>query len=110
MMPVADPLCSDPSPDLIAQRIILAYVQLAVAPKNAASRTVVIARHGGIEVRLTEVLVDAKPGLPPFWLEIHSYASGATIDSFGCHEFDEDELDAAVAFVRGARQRLRTLH
>jgi hypothetical protein len=47
--------------------------------------------------------------MPPFWLEIYSHTSNATIDSCGCFEFDEDELSAAVEIVAEARQRHQVL-
>jgi hypothetical protein len=54
---------------------------------------------GGIEIRLSEAALEARPDLPAFWLEIHSLESGSTIDSLGCFEFNQDELRAAVEFV-----------
>jgi len=104
----ADPeLC----PDWIEQKIIRAYVQLAIGPSHEKiSRTVTLDRLGNHEISLTEVCGAATGGMPPFWLELRAQGSKAAIDSIGCHEFDEDELAAAVAFVQEARHRLRILH
>jgi hypothetical protein len=96
---------SDACRDRIAQQIIRAYVQLAMTHDVDGSRTVTLARRGGLEVRLTEAVSMERADLPPFWLEIHSLATASTIDSFGCFEFDEDELEAAVDFVCEVKQR-----
>jgi hypothetical protein len=109
--PLANTAPRELCPDSVEQRIIRAYVQLAAAPDDAdGTRTVTVFRRGSLEVRLTEVAQDRMMSLPPFWLELHSPTSGATIDSIGCHEFDEDELAAAVEFVLEATQRLRSIH
>jgi hypothetical protein len=47
-------------------------------------------------------------GLPRFWVEIYSLASGSTIDSYGCFEFDEDELAKAVEFIVEAKRSFIT--
>ncbi|MGO4523655.1 hypothetical protein AB4097_02190 [Microvirga sp. 2MCAF35] len=100
-------LCSD----WIEQKIIRAYVQLAVGPGHGeTSRTVTLGRFGTIEISLTEEYGAEMSGLPPFWLEVRAQESGGTIDRIGCHEFDEDEMAAAVAFVQEADRRLRVLH
>lgn len=97
--------------DWIEQRIIRAYVQLAVGPDHQEdARTVTVVRLGGLDVSLTEDAQAALAGLPPFLLELRSRTSGAEIDSIGWHDFDEDELAAAVALVWEAAHRLRTLH
>lgn len=97
--------------DWIEQRIIRAYVQLALEPEDTdGSRAVTLARLGSLEVRLMEVPQAGRAGLPAFRLELRSWATGMTTDSLGCHEFDEDELSAAVAFVQKAAHRLRILH
>ncbi|MBM6580828.1 hypothetical protein ILT44_11595 [Microvirga sp. BT689] len=88
-----------------------AYVQLAVAPDDAeGARAVTLFRLGSLEVRLTETAQNLLEGLPPVWLELRSPLNGAIVDSLGCHDFDEDELAAAVAFVIEAAQRVQTLH
>jgi hypothetical protein len=101
--------CSNPCRDDVEQAIIRAYVRLAVAPDAArGSSTATVARFGVLEVRLTEAPQPGRPDLPPFWLEMYSHVNGSTIDSFGCFEFDEDELAAAVEFVCEADHRLQT--
>ena len=103
-----DDTCSDLRRDEVEQAIIRAYVRLAVTPNEATgSSTATVAQLGGLEVRLTEAPQPGMPNLPPFWLEMYSHTSGATIDSFGCFDFDEDELAAAVEFVCEADQRLQ---
>jgi hypothetical protein len=98
-------------PDWIEQKIIRAYVQLAVGPGHGeTSRTVRLVRFGNIEISLTEEYGAEMSGLPPFWLEARAQGSGRAIDRIGCHEFDEDEMAAAVAFVQQANRRLRVLH
>lgn len=68
-------------------------MRLAAPDEPSGSRTVTVAQLGGLKVRLTEAPLMERPDLPPFWLEIHSLATGSTLDSFGCFEFDEDELE-----------------
>src|SRR3712207_5041585 len=93
-------------PDWIEQKIIRAYVQLTIgASHEGVSRTVTLGRLGNLEISLTEVCGAEMRGMPPFWLELRAPGSNAAIDSIGCHEFDEDELAAAVAFVQEARHR-----
>jgi hypothetical protein len=97
--------------DWIEQKIIRAYVQLAAGPDDLeAARTVTVVRLGSLDVSLTEDAQAATAGLPPFLLELRSRTNGAEIDSFGWHDFDEDELAAAVAFVWEAAHRMHTLH
>ncbi|MBM6583539.1 hypothetical protein ILT44_25390 [Microvirga sp. BT689] len=93
--------------DQIEEQIIRAYVQLIFAAEADGSRTVTLSRQGGLEVRLTEMPL---PGMPTFWLEIHSLGTRSIIDSLGCFEFDEDELAAAVEFICEAQERHRTWH
>jgi hypothetical protein len=103
------PICHDQ----IEQQIIRSYVQLALTPNQAnGHRTATLAQFGAIEVRLTELSQEegAPLNVPPFWLEIYSHTSNATIDSCGCFEFDEDELSAAVELVTEARQRHQLLN
>lgn len=103
--------CSELSPDWIEQRIIRAYVQLAYKTDRARdSFTVTLARHGDLEIRLSETPELGTAGAPPFWLELRLQASGVIIDSLGCRDFDEDELSSAVKFVCAAMQWRRTLH
>jgi hypothetical protein len=93
------------SRDQIEQQIIRAYVRLALSDDADCARTVTLAWLSGLEVRLTEVPWIEQPELPPFWLELHSLTTGTTIDSIGCFDFGEDELEAAVDFVREAKDR-----
>jgi hypothetical protein len=93
-------------PDHIEQLLIRAYVRLAYTG-NATNgrRTNAVGQFGSFEVRLTEMEPEATlAGLSPFWVEIYSFASGSTIDSYGCFEFDEDELAKAVEFIVEAKR------
>ena len=98
--------------DRIEQKIIRAYVQLAVPlDPNNGFQTVMLARFGDLEVRLTKnPQSGAPPTLPSYWLEIYSGRSGSAIDRFECLEFDEGELAAAVEFVCRAKQRHQALN
>ena len=92
---------ADTCRNLIEQAIMIAYVQLALKPKDAAgARSAVILHAGDLTFRLTEVLQPPQSDLPPLWLE--ALAGDLIIDSFGCFEFDGDELPTAVEFVRQA--------
>jgi hypothetical protein len=91
--------------DQIEQQIIRAYVRLALADDAHGSRTVKLTALSGLEVRLTEAPWLEQPDLPPFWLEIHSLTTGTTIDSLGCFDFGEDDLEAAIDFVCEAKDR-----
>lgn len=93
--------------DDVEQRIIRGDIQLAwMSGERNGSRTVTVARFGGLEVRLTEVpLEEVPPDMPSFWLEVYSHANACVIDSCGCREFDERELAAAVDLIMRARQR-----
>jgi hypothetical protein len=71
---------------------------------------VTLGRFGSLEVRLTEMPCEGSPTLPRFWLELYAAGSGSVIDSLGCVDFDEDELEAAVTFVQGAMHRSGSLH
>ena len=108
-LPVDAP-CPDACRDRIEQQIIRAYVRLVTTDDAGGARTVTLARLDGLELRLTEAPMLDAPGVPPFWLEVHSLVTDMTLDSFGCFEFDEDELNAAVDFVWEAQQRHRTRH
>lgn len=102
---------SELSPDWIEQMIIRAYVQLALASDDVEGRrTVTLIRLGAVEVRLTETHHDQPTSFPRFWLELSFETNGGIIDSLGCDEFDEDELSAAVEFVREAMHWRQTLH
>ncbi|WP_157934059.1 hypothetical protein [Microvirga ossetica] len=97
--------------DWIEQKIIRAYVRLAMEPHDMdGCRVVTLVRHSSLEVRLMEVPSEGMAGMPTLWLELRSQMTGATIDSLGCYEFDEDELSAAVMFVQDATHRLPILH
>jgi hypothetical protein len=55
---------------------------------------------GACEVSLTETAPHGTlAGTPPFWLETYCRASGRILDSCGCFEFDDAELEAAVQLV-----------
>ena len=111
MGPMDDATSLDQYRDRIEQRIVRAYVQLAVLPDDAdGSCTVTLERFGGFEVRLTEAPREGAANLSCFWLELYSHGSGAVIDSLGCSEFDENELEAAVEFVCKARRCHRVHH
>ena len=106
-----DAVCPELSLDWIEQKIIRAYVQLAAgSDRLEAARTVTVIRLGGLNVSLTEDVQAAMAGLPPFSLELRSRTNGAEIDRIDWHDFDEDELAAAVAFVWDAAHRVQTLH
>ena len=105
---VGDAIRSDACRDRIEQQIIRAYVRLALTDDADGSRTVTLALLSGFEVRLTEMPRMELLGLPPFWLEIHAFGPGSTLDSLGCFEFDEDELETAVDFICNAEERYRT--
>ncbi|WP_230532468.1 hypothetical protein [Microvirga roseola] len=98
--------------DWIEGQIIRAYVRLVFAPdQDCGSRTITIMRSGNLEVRLTELPQDFDlPTFPPFWVEIHSHATGEVLNFCGCYEFDEDELGAAVELVLTALMRQPRLH
>ena len=103
---------SDICRDQIEQKIIRAYVQLAVPQDRKHDfRTVKLARSGGLEVRLTKnPQAGAPPTLSSYWLEIYSCGSGSMIDRFEVVEFDEGELAAAVEFVCRTQKRHQALN
>jgi hypothetical protein len=105
MAPAGDTRCPAADRDRIEQQIIRAYVRLVMAADERGARTVTFARLAGLECRLTETFMPDAPGVPSFWLEIHSLATDTILDSFGCFEFDEDELNAAIDFVWEGQQR-----
>jgi hypothetical protein len=87
-------------PDLIEQRIICAYIGLLFTPQTGGCRVTTVGWLGAREVRLTETTShDAPAGTPPFWLEIYCHVSGRILDSCGCFEFDDDELESIVTLV-----------
>jgi hypothetical protein len=103
--------CPGSDADWVEQRIVRAYVQLALEPNDPDGlRAVTLAGLGSLEVRLTEMRLDGIAGLPSFWLELRSRATGAILDSLGCYELGEDELSAAITFVQEGLHRLRNLH
>ena len=106
------PAGPDSCRDRIEEQIIRAYVQLALAPDQAnGSRRITVAQFGQLEVRLTEFPLKGVPSnIPPLWVEVYSHASGSTIDSFGCFEFDEDELAATVELIIESRQSQAVLN
>jgi hypothetical protein len=95
--------------DEIEQRIIRAYVQLACSPRERGRpRSLTVARLRQLDVRLTEASSEI-PGMPPFWLEVYSNASHSVIDSYGCSDFDEDDLATAVQMIMSADLRAHNL-
>jgi hypothetical protein len=95
-------------PDLIEQRIICAYIGLLFTPQTGGRRVTTVGWLGACEVRLTETTShDAPAGTPPFWLEIYCHASGTILDSCGCFEFDDDELESIVTLVMDVRRDAR---
>ncbi len=109
---MAHPRQADIDPDRIEQKIIRAYVRLALTSyMRDDTRSVRLMRFGAIEIRMTEVALAAEaPGLPLYWLELYSPASGTVFERLGFFEFEEEELDAAVRFVRNAMRHPRTLN
>jgi hypothetical protein len=107
MDPIASHRAANLCPDEIEQRIIRAYVQLSFAHDNLdGSRAVTVAQFGALEVRLSELpRVRKHPDVPQFWLEMYSHVSFSTLDSYGCFDFNESELAAAVEFVFEAERR-----
>ncbi|WP_262027397.1 hypothetical protein [Microvirga sp. Mcv34] len=99
-------------PEEIEQGIIRAYVRLAcTSNERQGSRTMTVIRVGAMEARLTEVASEAWPfGMPSFWLEIYSHASGSVVASRGCSAFDESEIAAAVELIARAGERIRVDH
>jgi hypothetical protein len=94
-----------PDADEIEHRIVQAYVQLACSPRERGRpRSLTVARLRQLDVRLTEVSSEI-PGMPPFWLEVYSNASHSVIDSYGCSDFDEDDLATAVQMIMSADLR-----
>ena len=112
IMTMAHPRQADIDPDRIEQKIIRAYVRLALTSyMRDDTRSVRLMRFGAIEIRMTEVALAAEaPGLPLYWLELYSPASGTVFERLGFFEFEEEELDAAVRFVRNAMRHPRTLN
>jgi len=100
------------NPDRDEERIIRAYVQLAVTRCEAPGlRTVTVARCGALEVRLTEILEEQRcPDTPWLWLELYSPTRQRVIDSCGCTELDESELARVGEFMAAARRRIQELH
>jgi hypothetical protein len=95
--------------DAIEQRIIRAYVQLSCNFRDRGrSRSLTVARLSWLDVRLTEVSSEI-PGMPRFWMEVYSNASQSVIDSYGCSDFDEDDLATAVEMILSADLRAHDL-
>jgi hypothetical protein len=89
----------------IEQRIIRAYIRLVSQAENTGNSRPIVVRLGPVQVHLTEMHPeDTTLGLPPFWIEVFDGTGQVSIDSIGCHEFDEDELTTAVEVVLSAAQ------
>jgi hypothetical protein len=101
---VAYPFLSDLCAAEIERRIIQAYVQLVFqAVDRNSSRAIAVLRLGSLEVHLAELHpAPARPDLPPFWIEVIDAPTQTSIDSLGFHDFDEDELAAAVEMIVSA--------
>jgi hypothetical protein len=98
--------------DAVEQLLIRAYVRLIfMAMDPSGSRTVTVAEFYSLEVRLTE-FPDAyiAQDRPPLWVEIYSHASRSLVDSFGCFEFNEEELSIAAGLILQARQHQEIHH
>jgi hypothetical protein len=97
-----------PDPDSLEQDVLRTYVQLAAMPDQANGvKTATLAKFGSVEVRLTELTQPEGRSccIPPFWLEVYCHATGTTLDSCGCFDFDEPELAVAVGLVDDARRK-----
>jgi hypothetical protein len=69
---MTEPPLSDADLNRIEQRIIKAYLRLALTSYVDDTRTVRLLRAGALEIRMTEVaLSEATPGLPSYWLELY---------------------------------------
>jgi hypothetical protein len=63
-------------------------------------------RLGPVQVHLTVMHPeDTTPGVPPFWIEVFDGTGQDSIDSIGCHEFDDGELAAAVEMILSAARK-----
>jgi hypothetical protein len=99
------PLSSDLCADEIEQRIIRAFVRLVFQAVDIDNSLPLVMRLGPVQVHLSEIhLEDTTLGVPPFWIEVFDGTGQGSIDSIGCHEFDEDELAAAVEMILSAAQ------
>ncbi|MBQ0822602.1 hypothetical protein KBI52_20660 [Microvirga sp. HBU67558] len=98
------PFLSDLCAAEIERRIIQAYVQLVFrAVDRNSSRAIAVLRLGSLEVHLTELHpAHPSPDLPPFWIEVIDAPTQSSVDSLGFHDFDEDELAAAVEMIVSA--------
>ena len=98
------PILSDLCADEVEQCIVRAFLWLVFqAVHTGNSRPIVVMRLGPLEVHLSETHPkDAAFGLPPFWIEVFDGTSRVSLDSIGCHEFDDDELAAAVEMIVSA--------
>jgi hypothetical protein len=97
------PLPSNLCADEIEQRIIRAFVRLVFQAVDIDNSLPVVMRLGPVQVHLSEIHPeDTTPGVPPFWIEVFDGTGQDSIDSIGCHEFDDDELAAAVEMILSA--------
>jgi hypothetical protein len=100
---VDNPILSDLCADAIEQGIIRAYVRLVFQAEDTDNSRLVVMRLGPFDVHVSETRPkDISLGLPTFWIEVFDGTSQASIDSMGCHEFDEVELAAAVEMIVSA--------
>jgi len=96
----------------IEEQVIRAYVHLAFMPDQGNRlRTLIVARFGALEIRMSENLQEEGPPLaPPFRIEIYSHVNDTVLDSGDYFEFDEDELEAAVELIFSAQVNQPALH
>jgi hypothetical protein len=98
-------IVSDLCADEIEQCIIRTYVRIVFQAMGTDNSRRIVMRLGPVQVHLTEMHPeDTTPGMPPFWIEVFDGTGQHSIDSIGCHEFDEDELAAAVEMILSAAQ------
>src|SRR5262245_22071241 len=86
-------------------RLIRAYMDLFFAPPlDDGSKVISLARFGCYEVRLFELAHDTSAALP-LWIELYAHDTHATLDSFGC-----DDFEAAVTVAGEFMTRAEALH
>jgi hypothetical protein len=85
----------------IKQRIIDSCIQLVLqADCGDDVNAVTVLRLGSFEVRLSRFSSDnVMHGVPRLWLEAFSHVNRSCIDSYGCSEFDEADLEIALDLI-----------